>query len=83
MAAYSVADAKNKLSQLIELALKGEEVVITRHGNPVVTLRPVAKPSRPVSAADLDWLAAHRVGRIPPAEDAGTLVSKLRDEEER
>ncbi len=83
MTAYSVAEAKNKLSQLIDRALKGEDVVITRHGHPVVTLRAVAKPPRPVSAADLDWLAAHRVGSTPSAEDAGTLVSKLRDEEER
>jgi antitoxin (DNA-binding transcriptional repressor) of toxin-antitoxin stability system len=39
MSAYSVADAKNRLSSLIDKAVAGEEVVITRHGKPVVELR--------------------------------------------
>ena len=45
---YSVVEAKNQLSELIDRALKGEGVVITRHGHPVVELKPVAKPSRPL-----------------------------------
>lgn len=39
MSSYSVADAKNGLPRLIDRALEGEEVVITRHGKPVVELR--------------------------------------------
>lgn len=38
MASYSVAQAKNELPRLIDAALKGEEVVITRRGSPVVTM---------------------------------------------
>ena len=83
MSTHSVAEAKNRLSQLIDLALRGEEVVITRHGHPVVALRPVAKPARAVSAADLDWLAEHRIGRAAPSQDAGALLTSLRDEDER
>ena len=63
MSTYSVADAKNQLSELIDRALQGEGVVITRHGRPVVELRPIPEPARSVTSADLDWLAAHRVGR--------------------
>jgi len=81
MSTHSVAEAKNKLSELIDRALSGEDVVITRHGHPVVELKPVPKPARPVTAADLDWLKAHRVGRVSPTEDAGTLVSRMRDED--
>ena len=33
-------EAKNKLSELLELALKGEEIVITRRGQPVARLLP-------------------------------------------
>ena len=36
---YSVAEAKNTLPKLIDGALQGEEVVITRHGKPVAELR--------------------------------------------
>ncbi|MFI4986813.1 MAG: type II toxin-antitoxin system Phd/YefM family antitoxin [Alphaproteobacteria bacterium] len=82
MSTHSVAEAKNRLSELIDRALKGEGVVITRHGRAVVELRPISAPARPVSADDLDWLAARRVGRKPKV-DAGVFVSRMRDESER
>jgi len=83
MGNHSVAEAKNKLSELIDRALRGEGVVITRHGTPVAELRPIPAPPRRVTKADIEWLRAHRVGRLSATEDAGTLVSRMRDEEER
>jgi prevent-host-death family protein len=82
MSHHSIADAKNKLSELVDRALEGEDIVITRHGRPVAEVRSIPAPSRPVTPEDLDWLAAHRVGKKDPKEDAGTLVSKMRDEGE-
>ena len=55
MTAYSVADAKNNLPKLIDRALQGEEVVITRHGKPVVELRPAAPLPKPPIGTD-EWL---------------------------
>jgi prevent-host-death family protein len=83
MPKHSVVEAKNNLSELIDRALKGEDVVITRHGHPVVELKPVRQPAKPITAASADWLAARRVGRRMPREDAATLVRKMRDEWER
>ncbi len=83
MANHSVAEAKNRLSELIDQALSGEGVVITRHGRPVVELKPVVQEGRPITKADLDWLRARRAGRGTPTEDAGSLVSRMRDEEWR
>jgi prevent-host-death family protein len=83
MSTHSIAKAKNKLSELIDRALKGEGVVITRHGHPVVELKPSPEPARAISGADLDWLAKHRIGRLSEAKDAGNLVSVMRDEDER
>ena len=83
MSTHSVDEAKNRLPELIERALKGEDVVITHHGRPVVELKPVPAPARSVSRADVDWLAAHRVGRVTEGEDAGTLVTRMRDDWER
>ena len=83
MSIHSVAEAKNQLSELIERALKGEEVVITRHGRPVVALRAIPERVLPVSPADLDWLAERRIGRAPVTENAGVLLTKLRDEQQR
>lgn len=39
----SVSDAKAQLTDLVRRAEAGEEVVLTRHGQAVVTLKPVAK----------------------------------------
>jgi prevent-host-death family protein len=77
---HSVADAKNKLSELIDRALEGEGVVITRHGRPVVELKPIAKTAKPITPETLDWLKQRRVGRRMPREDAVATVRKLRDE---
>jgi prevent-host-death family protein len=39
---YGMHDAKTHLSELVERALRGGEVVITRRGKPAVRLEPVA-----------------------------------------
>jgi prevent-host-death family protein len=83
MSTHSIVEAKNRLSELIDRALAGEGVVITRHGRPVVELKPVGKPARRVTTEDLDWLAAHRAPARPGAEDAGALLTAIRDEGER
>lgn len=83
MPSHSVAQAESHLSELIDRALSGEGVVITRHGRPVVELRPVQPAARPVAVEDLDWLAARRVGGSVAREGAGRLIERLRDDEER
>lgn len=83
MNSYSVAEAKNQLSELIDRSLRGEGIVITRHGHPVVQLRSLVQTANPVSKAELDWLVAHRVGKAPTLGDAAILLSVIRDEEER
>ena len=55
MTTYSAADAKNHLPKLIDRALNGEEVIITRRGKPVVELRPAAsRPKPPIGSHE--WL---------------------------
>ena len=83
MSTHSVVEAKNQLSELIDRAQHGEPVVITRHGKPVAELRPIPPTPRPVTTADLEWLAARRITRQNPTEDAGSLLSRMRDEEQR
>jgi prevent-host-death family protein len=50
MSRYSVADAKNGLSSLIDNALAGDEVIITRHGKPVAEIRPIRPAISPTNA---------------------------------
>ena len=83
MSTHSVAEAKNRLPELIDRALNGEDVVITRHGKPVAELRPIPAQPRRVTAEDLDWLAARRIRRLSRTETAGEVVSRMRDEDWR
>jgi antitoxin (DNA-binding transcriptional repressor) of toxin-antitoxin stability system len=78
----SVSEAKAQLTDLVRRAEEGEEIVLTRHGHPVVALKALRPEPRAINQADLDWLAANRVTPVqPPAEDAGVLVSRMRDED--
>lgn len=81
MTTHSIAEAKTRLSKLIDRALQGEPVVITRRGEPVVELKPVCPAFRPITEAVIEWLRARRA-ELPYCEtDSGTLVSRMRDEE--
>lgn len=44
MTIHNVAEAKAHLSQLLEAALKGEDVIVARAGKPLVRLVPVNAP---------------------------------------
>jgi prevent-host-death family protein len=46
----SVSDAKAQLTDLVRRAEAGEEVVLTRHGQAVATLKSVAKPKPSIEA---------------------------------
>ena len=80
---FNLYEAKNQLSELIDRALNGEGVVITRHGHPVVELKPILPPAGPITPEAIDWLRDRRVGRRMPREDAAALVRKMREEWER
>jgi prevent-host-death family protein len=81
MSSHSIAETKNRLSELIARAEKGEELVITRHGRPVAKISGVKPAPQPITREAIEWLDKHRVGKIMPEEDAGASVSRMRDEE--
>jgi prevent-host-death family protein len=84
MPRYSVAEAKNGLPRLIDRALQGEEVVITRHGKATVELRPVQEKSEPERTQKewMDWLKEQRESR-PPLGITGLELKRLADEDSR
>ena len=63
---YSVAETKDKLSALIDRALAGEEVVITRRGKATVRMLPdlANQPKKDVRAAT-ERLQEH-LAQLPP-----------------
>jgi prevent-host-death family protein len=81
MSDYSVAQARNHLSKLIERAGKGETITITRHGK--VAARIIGPEEKPAPA---DWRAAlervyeNRIRLKGGPSDSTALIRQMRDE---
>jgi len=76
MVTVSLAEAKAHLSELVDKAEAGEEIVITRHGKPVANLSAAKKPKLPVRS-----YAAERASRPPLRKPSVELIREMRDEE--
>jgi prevent-host-death family protein len=80
MSNYSVAEAKNNLPKLIDRALSGEDVTITRRGEEVVEIVVKRRPAR--TKFDSAWFRKHQV--VPknqdPEFDSDKLIRRMRDE---
>jgi prevent-host-death family protein len=81
LSSYSLAQAKDQLSRLVDEALTGEIVTITRHGKPVVTLTPTAPTPKPLTDEYLEGMRRRRALRPSLGGDSVTLVREMRDEE--
>jgi prevent-host-death family protein len=76
MATYSVAEARNRIADLIDRALAGEDVAITRRGRRVVDVVPSRNEGAPM---DLDWIRGQRVDlERPEPNDGMGVVERLR-----
>lgn len=80
MATVSVAEAKNRLTSLLDAAEAGETITITRHGKPVAELRP------PSSGPQFDPRSIDRIreklAHIPFSGKTGAeIVREMRDED--
>lgn len=78
MNAVSLAEAKARLSELIDQVETGDTVDITRRGKPVARLTAVAKPRKPIDAAQLQALTA---SMPPQTETAADMVRAMREDE--
>ena len=80
MTSVSVAEAKNNLSSLIERALAGEQVIITRHGHRVAELRPVRETAQ---GAPSHYALLKKERDVRPAIDITSveLLNGMYDEE--
>jgi prevent-host-death family protein len=83
MATYSIEEAKALLSELIDKALAGERVTITRDGKPVAELRPKmsAVGRRPLPQL-ISEIAARAKTRPRLGENAVDIIRRMRDERE-
>jgi antitoxin (DNA-binding transcriptional repressor) of toxin-antitoxin stability system len=82
MSQHTIEQAEAILSALIDRAIAGEGVIITRDGKPVAELRALAVEGKPVTKEGIAWLDANRIGRVLPREDAVTLIRRMREDGE-
>jgi prevent-host-death family protein len=59
-AIVGLAEAKNKLSELIDRVARGEEITITRHDQAIARLVPARRPSHAEAERAIDALQALR-----------------------
>ena len=78
MGNVNLAEAKARLSELVERAASGEPVCITRRGKPVAQLIGVTRVSAPIDLAALRALTA---AMPPQAESADKFVKRMREDE--
>jgi prevent-host-death family protein len=81
VAAYSVAQARDGLPGLIDKAMAGEEVIITRHGKPVAELRS-APAEAPAPRLGVDWLASGRLKPKPGTPNSVELLNMIYEDPE-
>lgn len=81
MNTVGIFEAKNRLSELVERALRGEEIVITRRGEAVARLMP---PRTPDSLGSAQALAARiRRSRSGQSLGDGATVREMIEEGRR
>ncbi len=68
----NLTDAKAQLPELIEKALTGEEVIISKHGEPLVKLVPYERDTSPRNMSVRIW-----EGEVWMAEDFDELPENL------
>ena len=72
MVVRNISEAKTQLSALIEVVLKGNEVIIAKAGKPVARLVPFRHPIRPRTPGSM-------AGQIRIAPDFDTLPDDLQE----
>ena len=81
MSTLGIFEAKNRLSELVERAARGEEIVITRRGQSVARLMP---PARPNAQGQAQALAERiRRSRAGHALGTGALLREMVEEGRR
>ncbi|MEB3249763.1 MAG: type II toxin-antitoxin system prevent-host-death family antitoxin [Merismopediaceae bacterium] len=55
MTKLDISEAKSHLLKLLDLAIQGEEVVITQNDNPIARISPIKRPLKRGSAKGKVW----------------------------
>ena len=81
MPSYSLAQAQDQFSRLVDEALAGEPVTITRDGAAVVSLTPSVASPKPITREYLAEISRRRALGPRLIDDAVSMIREMRDEE--
>ena len=83
MTRYSIAEAKESLPALVDKALAGEDVTLTRDGEAVVELQASRRRAAPRTLSEAEWrrLRARRAARGSLGADSVSIIRAMRDRE--
>jgi prevent-host-death family protein len=78
MERINLADAKARLSEIVDRVEAGESIEITRRGKPAARLIPTAEDRewQPIDVGMLERLQA----KMPTGKGTGSLVREMRDD---
>ena len=81
MEPVNILDARNNLSQLINAATRGEDVVIAKRGKPVVRIVPITDESAHTGAEFGKWLSANPLpsGSARPVNQLDEQIARERE----
>jgi prevent-host-death family protein len=79
MSTYTIAQAKDQLSRLVDAAQAGEMVTLVRNGQPVADITPRAA-LKPITPEYLAELRRARQSRPRLEADSVSLMREMRDE---
>ncbi|HDZ71983.1 MAG TPA: type II toxin-antitoxin system prevent-host-death family antitoxin [Aurantimonas coralicida] len=77
MSEINLAEAKARLSELVDRVIDGDTVRILRRGKVVAKLTSNVVPRQPIDIMPLKKLTRE----LPPQEPARTFIRRMRDEE--
>lgn len=78
MDSINLADAKARLSELVDRAEAGETVTITRRGKPVAVLSAIVQPRKRI---DVDALRALTDSMTYHGTSGGDFIREMRDDD--
>lgn len=77
MISCNIAEAKARLSELVDESIAGGTVTLMRRGTPVARIVPIEAPKQQIS---LEWLQSVTAGMTSDGPSAVDTVRAMRDE---
>lgn len=78
----AIIKAKTRLSELVDTALNGEQVLLTKNGKPIAEIKPIRAKKKPIDKLTaLQKIARQAQAKYTPGPDAANSSNFLYDDQ--